>query len=635
MSKQKSYLGIILPTLTTPIIIIPTYGSQYSLGYFPYFCAMTSTPIYQQRQQQFAQQASDSKKRSNTLALARLGVFLVGLVAAWYFWDAGAGAVFVVAVFTLLPFFWLMKRQAQADEQYQYYRQLATINHQEILAAEGDYNAFANGKEYLDHAHPYALDLDLFGEGTLYQWLNRTVCPQGSDTLAAWLSYPSLSSDTILQRQAAIKELAPLLDIRQDFQAYGLMSPEKPNDRQQLNQWLQEPEWFLKRVDVRAMVILGPLAMLGTIVASAMGYVSPEIAAGAFFGMLAYAGIYFKKVSHLMEQVSGRHDLLKKYARLLDIIEKQTFQSPLLQELQQKIVQGKEPASAYFRSLSRITDSLESRRNLPGYLVTNGLLQWDLQNALRLERWKKQHRSALSQWFEVAGTFDALLSLANLHYNKPHFAFPTPVVTDFQLQATDLGHPLLNDAERVTNNLIIPASGYIILVTGANMAGKSTFLRAVGINMVLACAGAPVCARELTFVPIEMHTSMRTTDSLQKHESYFFAELKRLQGIVKDLEAGKKRFILLDEILKGTNSTDQHLGSEALIKRLLTLGASGMVATHDLELGILQEQHPGQVRNQCFEIEINGGEMRFDYKLRDGITQNFNASLLMKNMGIV
>jgi DNA mismatch repair ATPase MutS len=249
---------------------------------------------------------------------------------------------------------------------------------------------------------------------------------------------------------------------------------------------------------------------------------------------------------------------------------------------------------------------------LPGYLITNGLAQWDLQNALRLERWKKQHRSALSHWFEVAGVFDALLSLANLHYNKPNFAFPTPETNDFQLEAIELGHPLLNDNERVNNNLSIPTSGYII-----------------------ACAGAPVCAKGFKFVPIEMYTSMRTTDSLQKHESYFFAELKRLQSIVKDLEAGKKYFILLDEILKGTNSTDQHLGSEALIERLLALGASGMVATHDLELGELEARHPDHVRNQCFEIVINGGEMIFDYKLHNGITKNFNASLLMKNMGIV
>ncbi|CAN5236174.1 MutS family DNA mismatch repair protein [soil metagenome] len=596
---------------------------------------MDLTTTYQHRQQQFSQQAIDSKGRSNTLALARLGVFLAALVGVWVLWNEGAGAVAVIILLAVVPFFWLMKQQAKADAQFQYFKQLSDINASEIKAAMGDFSSLATGKEYLDPAHPYALDLDLFGEGTLYQWLNRTVCPQGSDTLAAWLSYPTLDAATILQRQEALRELAPLLDVRQDFQAYGMLSPEKATARQQLNQWLQEPEWFLKRIDVRVLTIIGPLAVLGGIVASVMGYLSPEIAAGIFFAMLGYAGIYFKKVNVLMEQVSGRHDLLKKYARLLDIIEKQSFNSPLLKELQQKIAQGKEPASAYFRSLSRITDSLESRRNLPGYLVTNGLLQWDLQNALRLERWKKQHRSALSQWFEVAGTFDALLSLANLHYNKPNFTFPTLEPTDFHLHATDLGHPLLNDDERVTNNLSVPSSGYIILVTGANMAGKSTFLRAVGINLVLACAGSPVCANEVHFLPIEIHPRLRTTDSLQKHESYFFAELKRLQGIVRDLEAGKKRFILLDEILKGTNSTDQHLGSEALIERLLSLGASGMVATHDLELGVLQERHVGRVRNQCFEIEINGGEMKFDYKLRDGLTQNFNASLLMKNMGIV
>jgi hypothetical protein len=591
--------------------------------------------IYHQRTLQFTKLAETQKNKSHSLALARLVLFLLAVFMLWYLWSNGAAAIFVITLFTIIPFLWLMKLQGKADEQFNYYQQVATINTVETKALNGQFEGFATGKEYLNPAHPYALDLDLFGEGSLFQWLNRTICPQGSETLADWLTTPTIDAQTILQRQEALKELALLLDVRQNFQAYGMMSPEKPNARQQLNTWLHEPEWFLKRIDVRVLTILGPLAIIGSIVASSLNYLSPEITAGIFFSMLAYAGVYFKKVSQMMDQVSGRHDLLKKYARLLSIIEQQQFKSPLLQELQQRIVAGKEPASAYFRSLSRITDSLESRRNLPGYMITNGLAQWDLQNALRLERWKKQHRSALSHWFEVAGVFDALLSLANLHYNKPNFAFPTPETTDFKLEATELGHPLLNDNERINNNLNIPTSGYIILVTGANMAGKSTFLRAIGINMALACAGAPVCAKAFKFVPMEMYTSMRTTDSLQKHESYFFAELKRLQSIVKDLEAGKKYFILLDEILKGTNSTDQHLGSEALIERLLTLGASGMVATHDLELGELEARHPGHVRNQCFEIVINGGEMIFDYKLHDGITKNFNASLLMKNMGIV
>jgi hypothetical protein len=596
---------------------------------------MNIDETYLQRTREFTKLAEAQKNKSNSLALARLVLFLLAAFMLWYFWSAGAAAIFGIVFIAIVPFLWLMKLQGNADEQFNYYQQLAAINTLETAALNGQYEGFATGKEFLNPAHPYALDLDLFGDGSLFQWLNRTVCPQGSETLAHWLTNPTIDRQDILQRQEAIKELATLLDIRQDFQAYGMMSPEKTNARQQLNTWLQEPEWFLKRIDVRVLTILGPLAVVGSIVATSVGVLSAEITAAIFFGMLAYAGAYFKKVSQVMEQVSGRHDLLKKYARLLSIIEQQQFKSSLLQQLQQRIVAGKEPASAYFRSLSRITDSLESRRNLPGYIVTNGLAQWDLQNALRLERWKKQHRSALSQWFEVAGVFDALLSLANLHYNKPNFAFPTPETNDFQLEAIELGHPLLSDNERITNNLSIPTSGYIILITGANMAGKSTFLRAVGINMALACAGAPVCAQSFRFVPMEMYTSMRTTDSLQKHESYFFAELKRLQSIVKDLEAGKKYFILLDEILKGTNSTDQHLGSEALIERLLALGASGMVATHDLELGELEARHPGHVRNQCFEIVIDGNQMHFDYKLHDGITQNFNASLLMKNMGIV
>ena len=253
---------------------------------------------------------------------------------------------------------------------------------------------------------------------------------------------------------------------------------------------------------------------------------------------------------------------------------------------------------------------------------------------MRIEGWKEQYASELPRWLTAIAHMDALCSLATFAYNHPDYSYPVIATRSFCLRAEDMGHPLMNRDKCVRNDIDIEKRPFFIIITGANMAGKSTYLRTVGINYLLACIGAPTCTRQMELYPARLITSLRTSDSLTDNESYFFAELKRLKLIIDKLQAGEELFIILDEILKGTNSTDKQKGSLALIKQFMTLQANGIIATHDLMLGTLAEIFPTDIRNYRFEADITDNELTFSYRLREGVAQNMNACFLMKKMGI-
>jgi DNA mismatch repair ATPase MutS len=339
-------------------------------------------------------------------------------------------------------------------------------------------------------------------------------------------------------------------------------------------------------------------------------------------------------------QTTYAEKTLAHYARLLRHIEGQGFETARLQGLHRllELPEGKLASDAIHR-LSYIIGQLNVRYNFFAILLNLGGL-WELQWVFRLERWKSRLKTRLPQWFEAIAEFEALSSLGNLSCNNPEWAFPT-LHNEARMEGEALGHPLLHRDKRVSNDIAVPTDGHIKLVTGSNMAGKSTFLRTVGLNIVLAMAGAPACARRLALPPLQVYTSMRTQDALHESTSSFYAELKRLKLIIEAVEAGADRqppepqaFFLLDEILKGTNSNDRHTGSKALIKQLIRSRGSGIIATHDLELGQLEASANGAVENLRIEVEIKDGKLYFDYKLKKGVSQSFNATLLMKQMGI-
>jgi DNA mismatch repair ATPase MutS len=325
---------------------------------------------------------------------------------------------------------------------------------------------------------------------------------------------------------------------------------------------------------------------------------------------------------------------LKKYGELFRYIEQEVYHSELAASIKNRLKSDRYGARERINRLALIVSAFDNRLNILAGVILNGLFLWDIQCVLRLEKWKTEYKDKVSGWFNALGEYDALCSLANFAFNHPEFVFPEPdieVILDFK----QTGHPLIPPDTRVDNDMQINRQGEFVIITGANMAGKSTFLRTVTVNLLLGMAGAPVCAQNAKFSPVEIFSSMRTSDSLQKNESCFYTELKRLNELFEQLEKGNRLFIVLDEILKGTNSADKQKGSRAVLEKIIRLNGSGLIATHDLDLAELEKKYPDNLKNKCFEIEIDGDKIQFDYKLCDGITKKMNALLLMQQMGII
>jgi DNA mismatch repair ATPase MutS len=321
---------------------------------------------------------------------------------------------------------------------------------------------------------------------------------------------------------------------------------------------------------------------------------------------------------------------LEKYGRLLHVFGKEKFTSEILKTL----TSSADEADLKVKSLASLVSNLNARLNFLTNLAVNSLLLYDLQCVYRLEKWKQENSAHLTGWLNVISEAEVLCSLGTFAFNHPAFIYPK-ITSDLVINTEELGHPLIAEEECVTNNLYIGKGQAVLIITGANMAGKSTFLRTSGVNLVLALAGAPVYAKTFSCPIINLRSGMRTADSLKDHQSYFYAELDRLKTIMDELRSDKPLLILLDEILKGTNSTDKQSGSIALVKQLLSHPCLAMIATHDIVLGDLENQFPQHIKNYHFEANIENDQLSFDYKLKPGIAQTMNATFLMKKMGII
>jgi DNA mismatch repair ATPase MutS len=589
---------------------------------------------YQTRIEKYTQEAQKIRQRVYFMGFVRLIEFLTGISLVIILFESKlyTSGNLVIVGFGFL-FLYLVKIHASLKEKKQHIDNLVQINQKEAEALQGNISAFDTGKELMSIEHPYEYDLDILGEKSLFQFLNRTCSALGKYTLADWLKYPQKDKEEILARQAAIQELKDKIDWRQNLGALASLADEKQAEKDNILAWLKEPPILLKNKIYPVLLLALPLITLALTGLAIFGFIPVNIL--FLFSLInlvivaLHSGNFVKQAS----QISLRAKFLKKYSRLLEAIEKETFASAKLQSLQKQLVHDHKTASQHLKTLSGIINNIEQGASLVG-VIFNSLFLWNLQFLFRLEKWQANLQDDIDHWFASVGEIDALASLANLHYNYPEYAFPQVSDKQYVLKADELGHPLLKPEIRVNNPIDLSDLGQLMLITGANMAGKSTYLRTVGVNLVLAMTGAPVCAKRFDFQPIDIYTSMRTKDSLQENESFFYAELKRLKMVIDQLSEGKTIFVILDEILKGTNSADQHTGSQALIEQLIKLKGVGLIATHDLALGELAQKYPQNIQNQCFEIEIIDEELAFDYKLRAGINQNLNATFLMKKMGI-
>ena len=355
---------------------------------------------------------------------------------------------------------------------------------------------------------------------------------------------------------------------------------------------------------------------------------------GVFVCFVIFSFVFAKGITKIQSTYGDKLQILATYADQIQLTEQREMNSDALKELKSQLTSGNRSASQTVHQLAKLMNALDQRSNLLISTILNGLVFWELRQVMQIEKWKELHAADLPKWIDTIGSIDAYCSLATFSYNNPEYIFPTIYDQPFRLQATAMGHPLMNRDKCVRNGIDIDKRPFFMIVTGANMAGKSTYLRTVGVNYLLACIGAPVWADQMLIYPARLVTGLRTSDSLTDNESYFFAELKRLQLIINMLKNGDELFIILDEILKGTNSVDKQKGSLALITQFINMNTNGIIATHDLLLGTLIDVFPDNIGNYCFEADIKDNELTFSYKMRKGLAQNMNACFLMKKMGI-
>jgi DNA mismatch repair ATPase MutS len=583
---------------------------------------------YQQRVDLFSSELSAQQKVINRISILRL---LTALAVSLFVYLSFQDTLYLFALLVAVGgFILLVRTHTKLFRQKVIKENLLKINKAELAAMKGDFTAQPVGAEFVNTQHYYSYDLDIFGEGSLFQFVNRASTFSGKQTLAARLTSPLSSAEEIEKQQKAIAELGVKLDFRQLLQAVGMDSNETKESKQQLAEWLRQPSLFASALFWKVFLLALPVSAIAVVIASVFFSALKPFAVVLVLLQWSVIGFYFKRVSLFHDYVSRKRNVLDQYSDLLRIINSEKFESSKLKDLSTITHQ----AEAKIARLAGLVRALDARLNFMTNLVVNSLLMYDLQCVYRLEKWKEENARALESWLKAISEMEMLNSFSTYAYNHPDYAYAT-IQKSLSITATGMGHPLIADDVCVTNDVAIGNPAKALIITGANMAGKSTFLRTLGINLVLALNGAPVFAKQFACSIVGLRTGMRTADSLKDHQSYFYAELNRLHSITEELREQKPLLILLDEILKGTNSTDKQAGSIALVKQLVSYPCLSIIATHDLALGELENQFPDQVKNYHFEPTIENDELSFDYTLKRGIAEKMNATFLMKKMGII
>jgi hypothetical protein len=558
------------------------------------------------------------------LGLAGLGVILAWLslrshlLAAW--WLSAPVIAFAGIAF------WhsrVLRARELAQRAVAFYeRGLARI--EDRWAGNGE-----NGERFTDPHHVYAADLDLFGDTSLFQLLSAARARMGEETLARWLLAPA-TRDEIQKRQPAVQELRNALDLREDLAVLGQdarvgVHPEA------LATWAESPNQMSPRRLLWASPLLALAAVMGAISWAVWDVATPLVLAVMVEAALTWG--LRKKVDAVLHETEHAFRDLDLLAGVLGRIEAHSFQHPGLQDLQRRLLSGGVTAFQALLRLRTLVDLVNSRHNFFVRLIEAPLM-YSVQVAFAVERWRGAHGRAVRNWIAAVGEMEALLSLAGYSYEHPGDPFPELTQGAASFEAEELGHPLLPAATCVRNDVFIRGETRVLLVSGSNMSGKSTLLRAVGMNTVLAMAGAPVRARSLRLTPLQVGASIRINDSLQEGSSRFYAEIKRLRQILDYAGAQPSLLFLLDELLQGTNSKDRRIGGEGIVRALVERGAIGLISTHDLALTEIGRNLNGQLHNVHFQDELAHGRITFDYRLREGVVTKSNGLELMRSIGL-
>jgi ABC-type multidrug transport system fused ATPase/permease subunit len=560
-------------------------------------------------------------------SMLRLVVFLAIAFTVYFFWSS-TRVVIGSIILGIIIFLILVTRHSKIQYRKAKLKALLQLNETELNVLKREFEDLPAGEQYKNPEHEFSQDIDIFGKQSFFQYLNRTALKEGEENLAAKLTSNSITH--IESKQEAIQELSEKVELRQNFTADAILVDTETTASSIVN-WVNTYKTFVPKWMAWFPSLFSVISLV-VITAYFFNVISGAQLLLWFVIGLGFTGAFLKRINELSSHVSLAQSTFQQYFKLLKLIEDAEFKSELLKNFQNQIQSDAVKASQILKLLSKHIDGLDQRNNVLLGIVLNGFMLRDLTQSLKIERWIQSHASQVQSWFEVIAEVDAYNSLANFRFNHPQYIFPEIKAKGSFTKTKGAVHPLIDPEDAVRNDFEIKDNQFFI-ITGANMAGKSTFLRTVSIQIVMSNVGLPVCATSCEYVPTKLITSMRTVDSLADEASYFFAELTRLKYIVDEIQTDKY-FIVLDEILKGTNSTDKAIGSRKFVERLVKANAIGIIATHDLSLCEVAEELP-QVQNYYFDAEIINDELHFDYTLKEGICQNMNASFLLKKMDIV
>ncbi|MDD3889206.1 MAG: DNA mismatch repair protein MutS [Syntrophomonadaceae bacterium] len=591
--------------------------------------------MFLQRRQAFTANQEKTERYSNRLSNLRLVFFLTaGFVTVLLFLYADRIYGYLSLSLALVLFIALLVLHDRVIKRADYYSRMAKINQQCLQRMTGAWVGFSDhGQEYQNPGHRYSNDLDIFGPASLFQWINTTNTYHGREYLRKLLENPDRDKKNIRKRQNAIRELASNLELCQALQGEAMDSRDYMNNPEKLFAYAEDNKRLFSHKWSAYIFYILPLITLMAIIISS---INPS-----FFWYVPLALVFIqiiinfwgsKQVNNILVTIYDYKRKVEVYQRFLELLEKQKFADAYLLELKADLVNDELTASQQLKGLDKIVGAVAFQYNPIIYFIVNNLFFWDFHCVFALEKWKARSGLSLRKWVNNLGIYEALASMAMISQLNPEWCFPEFDQDQLFFAAEEMGHPLITGQQRVTNNLTI--ENQIAVITGSNMSGKTTLLRTIGVNLVLAYAGAPVCARKFGCSIMEIYTSMRISDDLNSGISTFYAELLRIKMIIDFSKNEQDMIFLIDEVFRGTNSLDRVTGARNVLLNLNKPWAIGLISTHDYELCELEHDHSGRIKNYHFIESYHENEIRFDYRLKPGSCKTSNAKYLMKMVGI-
>jgi len=575
------------------------------------------------------------KRSINQISLYRLGAFLTGIVIIYLIGHYGVIYMLLVFLLTSFVFMQLVMKQGKLQVQHDFNKNLLAVVQNEIDQLKEHKNSYDDGSAFAAAAHPYTDDLDIFGPFSLFHEVNRGNTQNGKVILANWFKNPA-DKTLIEERQQAVKELKEKIKATFDFRAHLLpfINREMENLSAAIQNGLKNRIAFVDRKWLKTYILILPYLIAALIAGAFFNGVFLNVLGFVLLFNFFLSGIYSKQVNSVHSGFSKCVGQLNAYAEVLKWIEEENWQSSYLKNLVQQCEPEGRSEKTYLKiaSLAKIIKQFDLMTTPIGALFLNLLFLWGIRCSIKVAKWHQTSSVLILNSFRLISEFEALISLSTLHYNHPDWPFPQ-IKEGFCFEALALGHPLIVEEKRISNDFKMQQKT-VDVITGSNMAGKSTFLRTLGINLVLAYSGVPVCAESLTVSVMKIVSYMRIKDSLNESTSTFKAELDRLKMILEKTATEDNVLVLIDEMLRGTNSKDKYAGSKAFIERLVSQQTAALVATHDLQIADLADEDPGLVRNFHFDIKMQNQDMFFDYKIKDGACKTFNASILLREIGL-